>query len=156
MIPKIYQGELGAGVAVDYTPNARAVQRMMRYNERLADAGVLIALDGLHPPGTGARVAFGGGNAQVTDGPFTESKEVLGGYWIIRADSLEQAVEWARQCPAEDGDVIEIREIFETEEWPEDSRRAAESAKVQSALGERVRQGNHDSGERPGRKTWRK
>jgi hypothetical protein len=134
MIPKDYQGETGERVGPDFTPEPEAVERMMRYNERLAEAGALIALDGLHPPNMGARVTFKDAKTRVIDGPFTESKEVLGGYWMIRAESLEQAVEWARQCPAGDGDVIEIRQVFETGTWPEGSRKAAESAKVRAAV----------------------
>jgi hypothetical protein len=116
---------------------SEAVHRMTRYNERLAQAGALIALDGLHPPEKGVRVSFRRGKAQVTDGPFTESKGVLGGYWVIQAGSMQEAVEWARQCPAEDGDVIEIRQVFDASEWPEAARKAAQSAAVQSALDNR-------------------
>lgn len=139
MIPKAYQDAKGAGASADFRPSVEAVQRMMRYNEQLAQAGALIALDGLHPPENAARVSFRGGKASVTGGPFAESKEVLGGYWVIRADSRQQAVEWARQCPAEDGDVIEVRQIFDSSDWPEDVRRAAGSSTVQAALDEQSR-----------------
>jgi hypothetical protein len=134
MIPKVYQGAEGRKVGADFTPKAEAVEKMMRFNEELAKAGALIALDGLHPPENGARVSFRGGKALVTDGPFTESKEVVGGYWLIQAKSKEEAIEWARQCPAEDGDVIEVRQVFEASDWPEDVRKAAESPTVQAAL----------------------
>jgi len=134
MIPKVYQGAEGRRVKADFTPNADAVERMTRFNEELAKRGALIALDGLHPPEKGARVSFQGGKARATDGPFAESKEVLGGYWLIQAESKEEAVEWARKCPAEDGDVIEIRQVFETSDWPEDARKAAESPTLQAAL----------------------
>ncbi len=134
MIPKVYQGAKGRRVEADFTPSADSVEKMTRFNEQLAKAGALIALDGLHPPENGARVSFQGGKAKVTDGPFTESKEVLGGYWLIQAGSKEEAVEWARRCPADDGDVIEIRQVFETSDWPEDARKAAESSTVQAAL----------------------
>lgn len=134
MIPKVYQGAEGGRVGADFTPSADAVEKMTRFNGRLAQAGALIALDGLHPPENGARVSFLGGKARVTDGPFTESKEVLGGYWLIQAKSREEAVEWARRCPAEDGDVIEIRQVFEVSDWPEDTRKAAESPEVRAAL----------------------
>src|SRR5512136_617345 len=107
MIPSVYQGAEGGKIEADFTPSADAVERMTRYNEELARAGALIALDGLQPPERGARVSFRGGKARVTDGPFAESKEVLGGYWLIRANSRQEAVEWARQVPAEDGDVVE-------------------------------------------------
>ena len=73
---------------------------MMKYNEALQKAGVLLALDGLHPPSMGARVSFPGGKPKVTDGPFAEAKEVLGGYWMIQVKSKEEAIEWASRCPA--------------------------------------------------------
>src|SRR4051795_10081124 len=85
------------------------VAAMMRYNEALKDAGVLITLDGLHPPSAGARVTFAGGKPLVTDGPFAESKEVLGGYWMIEVASRNEAIGWAKQCPAADNEIVEIR-----------------------------------------------
>ena len=134
MIPEVYQGAAGGNVAPDFAPSADAVQKMTRFNERLAQAGALIALDGLHPPGGGVRVQFRGGKTEALDGPSTGSNGVLGGYWMIRAGSLQDAVEWARQCPAEDGDVIEIRQVFDDSDFPEDVRRAAESPAVKAAL----------------------
>jgi len=80
-------------------PDANAVAAMMKYNEALQKAGVLLALDGLHPPSMGARVTFSGGKPEVTDGPFTEAKEVIGGYWMIQVKSKEEAVEWASVAP---------------------------------------------------------
>ena len=94
-------------------PSADAVAAMMEYNEALRQAGVLITLDGLHPPSMGARVSFADGKPVVTDGPFTEAKEVLGGYWMVEANSKEELVKWAQRCPADSGDVIEIRQIFD-------------------------------------------
>ena len=79
----------------DWTPSAEAVSTMSRYNEELAKAGILLSLDGLHPAGKGARVSFSGGKANATDGPFTEAKELIGGYWLIQAKSKQEAVEWA-------------------------------------------------------------
>ena len=139
MIPKVYQGPVGATVAPDFAPDADAVQKMTRYNERLARAGALFALDGLHPPAHGARVRFMEGKAEVTAGSLPESTGVLGGYWMIRAESLQDAVEWARQCPAGDGDVIEIRQVFDDSDFPEDVRKAAESPAVKAALEEQAR-----------------
>jgi hypothetical protein len=98
---------------------------MMRYNEALKDAGVLITLDGLHPPSTGARVSFPGGKPVVTDGPFTESKEVLGGYWMIEVDSRQQAIDWAKKCPASEKEIIEIRQVQEMSDFPPDVQEAA-------------------------------
>ena len=95
MIPKGYEtAEPGT------MPDAKAVEAMMKYNEDLQKAGVLLSLDGLHPPSMGARVSFKGGKPTVTDGPFTETKEVLGGYWMIQVKSKEEAIEWAKRCPA--------------------------------------------------------
>jgi hypothetical protein len=101
------------------------VAAMMRYNEALKDAGVLITLDGLHPPSTGARVAFPGGKPVVTDGPFTESKEVLGGYWMIEVDSRQQAIDWAKKCPASENEIIEIRQVQEMSDFPPEVQEAA-------------------------------
>jgi hypothetical protein len=98
---------------------------MMRYNEALRDAGVLITLDGLHPPSMGARVSFPSGKPIVTDGPFTESKEVLGGYWMIEVGSREEAIEWAKKCPASDNEIIEIRQVQEMSDFPPDIQQAA-------------------------------
>jgi hypothetical protein len=101
------------------------VATMMRYNEALKEAGVLITLDGLHPPSMGARVSFAGGKPVVTDGPFAESKEVLGGYWMIDVGSRDEAIAWAQQCPASDNELIEIRQVQELADFPDDVREAA-------------------------------
>ncbi|WJR77568.1 YciI family protein [Bradyrhizobium sp. NP1] len=101
------------------------VAAMMRYNEALKDAGILITLDGLHPPSMGARVSFATGEPIVTDGPFTESKEVLGGYWMIEVKSREEAVEWAKKCPASQNEIIEIRQVQEMADFPADVQAAA-------------------------------
>jgi len=108
-----------------YGSVADAVAAMMRYNESLRKAGVLIALDGLHPPSMGARVSFAGGKPRVTDGPFPEAKEVLGGYWMIQVRSRDEAIAWASRCPASDNEVIEIRQVQELEDFPPDVQRAA-------------------------------
>ena len=121
MIPKGYESaEPGA------MPSAEAVSAMMKYNEALQTAGVLVGLDGLHPPSMGARVSFAGGKAKVTDGPFIEAKEVLGGYWMIDVKSKEEAVAWAMRCPGSENEVIEIRQVQEMEDFPEDVQKAAE------------------------------
>jgi hypothetical protein len=101
------------------------VKSMMKYNQALKDAGVLLALDGLHPPSTGARVSFKTGKPVVTDGPFAESKEVLGGYWIIDVKSREEAIAWAKQCPASGNEIIEIRQVQEMSDFPPDVQQAA-------------------------------
>jgi hypothetical protein len=105
-------------------PSADLVARMARYNDALANAGVLLALDGLHPPADGTRVAFAGGKASATDGPFAEAKEVIGGYWLIDVKSRDEAVAWASRCPAADGDVIEVRRVQEISDLPADVQKA--------------------------------
>ena len=118
MIPKGYEkAEPGT------MPDAKAVAAMMKYNESLQKAGVLLALDGLHPPSMGARVSFAGGKPKVTDGPFAEAKEVLGGYWMIQVKSKEEAIEWASRCPGSDNEMIEIRQVQELSDFPPTSRR---------------------------------
>jgi len=121
MIPGGYET-----AAPDVLPSAEAVASMTKYNEELRKAGVLLSLDGLHPPSSGARVHFKDGKPTVTDGPFPEVKEVLGGYWIIDVRSREEAIEWARRCPASNTEVIEVRRIQEMEDFPEEIRKAAE------------------------------
>jgi hypothetical protein len=120
MIPKGYEKALPGTM-----PDAKAVSTMMKYNEALQKAGVLLALDGLHPPSEGARVSFSGGKPKVTDGPFTEAKEVIGGYWMIQVKSKEEAVEWASRCPGSDNEVIELRQVMDMSEFPADVQEAA-------------------------------
>ncbi|MDB5803052.1 MAG: PhnB protein [Betaproteobacteria bacterium] len=120
MIPKGYE------IAKPGTmPKAEAVDRMMKYNESLQKAGVLLALDGLRPPSEGARVSFAGGKPKVTDGPFAEAKEVLGGYWMIQVKSREEAIEWASRCPGGPNETIEIRQVQELADFPEDVQAVA-------------------------------
>jgi hypothetical protein len=106
-------------------PDPTAVAKMTKYNESLQKAGVLLELNGLHPPSAGARVSFPQGKPTVTDGPFIEAKEVIGGYWMIQVKSKEEAVEWATRCPASDNEVIEIRQIREMSEFPPEVQHAA-------------------------------
>jgi hypothetical protein len=108
MIPKGYET-----AAPGTLPDPKAVSTMMKYNESLQRAGVLLALDGLHPPSMGARVSFAGGKPKVSDGPFTEAKEVVGGYWMIQVKSKEEAIQWATRCPASDNETIEVRQVME-------------------------------------------
>jgi len=121
VIPKEYEA-----AAPDAFPDAKAVAKMMEYNRSLQNAGVLLALDGLLPPSTGARVSFAEGKATVTDGPFAEAKEVIGGYWIIQVRSREEAIEWARRAPMSSRETIEVRQIREMADFPEDVRKAME------------------------------
>jgi hypothetical protein len=112
MIPKGYEA-----ASPGTMPAADAVAAMMKYNESLQKAGVLLALDGLHPPSMGARVSFAGGKPRIADGPFAEAKEVLGGYWMIQVESKAEAVEWAKRIPALEGDVVEIRQVQEMSDF---------------------------------------
>ncbi len=108
----VYSDRTGGGA-----PPLELVQAMNRYNEELAKAGALLALDGLHPPSAGTRVTFSDkGGPTVTDGPFTEAKEFVGGYWIIQARSHEEAVEWALRAPLGEG-TIEVRRIAEGSDY---------------------------------------
>lgn len=136
MMPRVYQPDTPATerAGEGFAPPADAVARMMKYNEELAKAGALVALDGLHPIAKGARVKFAGGKPTVTDGPFIESKEVIGGYWIIQVKSKDEAVEWARRVPAAEGDVIELRQIFEMSDFPEEVQKAADNPTVRANI----------------------
>ena len=120
MIPRGYET-----AAPGAMPDAERVAAMMRYNESLQQAGVLLALDGLHPPSMGARVSFSGGKSLVSHGPFAEAKEVVGGYWMIEVKSRDEAIEWATRCPASDNEIIEIRQVQELADFPEDVQQAA-------------------------------
>ncbi len=120
MIPKGYENATPGTM-----PDAKAVEAMMKYNEALQKAGVLLALDGLHPPSMGARVSFPGGRAKVTDGPFAEAKEVIGGYWMIQVKSKDEAIQWATRCPAGENEVIEVRQVQEFSDFPQDVKDAA-------------------------------
>jgi hypothetical protein len=120
MIPLGYEN---APPGVELDPER--VAAMMKYNEALKDAGVLITLDGLHPPSMGARVSFATGAPVVTDGPFAESKEVLGGYWMIEVKSREEAIAWAKKCPAGPSEIIEIRQVQEMADFSEEVQKAA-------------------------------
>jgi hypothetical protein len=120
MIPSGYETALP-----DAQPDPERVSAMMKYNEALRDAGVLITLDGLHPPSAGVRVAFTTGKPVVTDGPFTEAKEVLGGYWMIEVASREEAIAWAKRCQAAENETIEIRQVQEMSDFTEEVQQAA-------------------------------
>lgn len=120
MIPKGYEK-----AAPGTMPDAKAVESMMKYNESLQKAGVLISLDGLHPPSKGARVTFSGGKPRVARGPFAEAKETLGGYWMIDVKSQEEAIEWASRCPASGNEIIEVRQVQALEDFPDDVKKVA-------------------------------
>lgn len=113
MIPEVYRHDAPA----NFVPPADAVAEMEKFNQAMIDAGVMLSGDGLHPPVSAARVSFKGGKPLVTDGPFAETKEVLGGYWIIQVGSRAEAIDWVKRCPAAPGDIIEIRQIYEMDEF---------------------------------------
>ena len=107
----------------DFTPPADAVEQMTKYNQELLKAGVMLTAEGLYPPVTGARLKFGGGKPKVIDGPFAESKELIGGYWIISVKSREEAIEWAKRVPPgpQHADFsIELRQIADASDFPAD------------------------------------
>jgi hypothetical protein len=109
MFPKGYENAKPGTV-----PDLKAIEAMGKYNEQLQKAGVLLALDGLTPPATmSARVTFKAGKSKVTDGPFPEAKEVVGGYWVIQVKSREEALEWASRIPGSDNEMVEVRRMFE-------------------------------------------
>ena len=118
MIPNIGEEE--------WMPSAEAVAAMSRYNEQLNRAGVLLSLDGLQPPAKGARVKFVNGKASVSDPPSAERGEIIGGYWMINVNSKAEAVEWASKCPARNGDIIEVRQVFELSDFPPEIQKAAQ------------------------------
>ncbi len=109
MIPAVYQrGQPAPG----FTPDPKKIKEMDRFNAELGKAFKIESLNGLLPLAEGARVSFAKGKPSVTDGPFIETKEVLGGYWLVEAPSKEEVVKWAQRCPVEEGDIIEIRQVF--------------------------------------------
>jgi hypothetical protein len=111
----MHPGAMGESGAI---PERKAIEAMMKYNEDLTRAGVLLALDGLHPSSKGARVRRVEGGREVLDGPFTETKELVGGYWMIQVKSREEAIEWASRAPIENGQMIEVRQVFEMSDFP--------------------------------------
>jgi hypothetical protein len=125
MIPEVYQGTKGKSVDPIFAPPADPVEKIISLNEDLVKAGALIAGDVLHPLSSDARVSYPGGKPMVTDGPFTESKEVLGGYSMIKVKSKAEAIEWAKRIPAGSGDVVEIRQVQEMDDFPPEVQNAA-------------------------------
>ncbi len=118
MIPKGYETAEPGTMPEDMA----ALEAMMAYNRSLSEAGILRAGEGLHPPSMGARISFKNRKPTITDGPFAEAKEVLGGFWIIEVASREEAIAWAARCPGADNEMIEVRQIQDAEDWPEEMR----------------------------------
>ncbi|MGA2422144.1 MAG: YciI family protein [Candidatus Acidiferrum sp.] len=118
MFPKVYEN-----AKPGWVPDLQSMDKMGKYNAELGKAGVLLALDGLTPPSTmSARVTFKGGKSKVTDGPFPEAKEVVGGYWIIQVKSREEALEWASRIPGQDNETVEVRRMFEMSDFDPDTQ----------------------------------
>jgi hypothetical protein len=119
MFPKDYET-----AKPGWVPDLKSVEKMGKYNEELGKAGVLLALDGLTPPSTmSARVTFKSGKSKVTDGPFTEAKEVVGGYWIIDVKSREEALEWASRIPGEESVMVEVRRMFDVTDFDPETQK---------------------------------
>ena len=114
MVPADKDSEAGV------MPTEQQLSEMMQYNEQLVKAGIMLAGDGLQPTSKGARIRFGdGGKKTVVDGPFTESKELIAGFWIWQVKSLAEAIEWAKRAPFPAGVQLEIRQIFEAPDFGE-------------------------------------
>ena len=119
-----------------WTPDLKSIEKMRKYNEELGKAGVLLALDGLTPPSTmSARVTFQNGVSRVSDGPFTEAKEIVGGYWVIETKSREEAVEWASRIPGDDSVMVEVRRLFDFTDFPADVQEKLAQLEQESAGG---------------------
>ena len=98
-------------------PDERMLTEMTRFNEELVKAGVMLAGEGLHPSSRGVRIRFSGGKPTVKDGPFAETKELVAGFWVWEAKSLDEAIDWAKRAPFEEGSVLEIRPVFEADDF---------------------------------------
>src|SRR5277367_3960281 len=120
--PKVYET-----AKPGWVPDFKEMEEMGKYNEELQKAGVLLALDGLTPPATmSARVTFKAGKSKVTDGPFPEAKEVVGGYWVIEVKTREEALEWASRIPGKDIEMVEVRRFFDLSDFGADSQKNIE------------------------------
>jgi hypothetical protein len=135
--------KLTGQAATDYEngrmPTQDEIAQMMAYNEELANAGIMVGGDGLHPTAKAVRVeAAGSGKPKVTDGPFAESKELIGGFWLWKVGSKEEAIEWASRCPLSEGDVLELRQIFDMEDFGDaiGPDEAAAIERIESRIGQ--------------------
>jgi hypothetical protein len=123
-------------------PAPDLIEAMMKYNEDLTKAGVLLSLDGLQPSSKGARVAFGNGKHTVVDGPFTEAKEIIGGYWILQVKSKEEAIEWAKRVPAPPSagsGFVEVRQIFDMSDFGPELAESAQVKDIQAGLAQNAK-----------------
>jgi hypothetical protein len=131
MVPADAKSEAGVmGEEKDYAA-------MMKFNEELVKAGVMLSGDGLHPSSKGARIKFAGGKRTVVDGPFTEAKELIGGFWLWQVKSKEEAIEWAKRAPFGDGVTLELRQVFESAELPVSAETRALEADLRNKIAAR-------------------
>jgi len=118
-------------------PSQKLLAEMGKYNEQLVKAGVMLAGEGLHPTSKGKRVRFSGTQRTVTDGPFSETKELVAGFWLFQAKSMDEAIEWVKRAPFDEGEEVEIRQVFEAEdfgaEFTPELRRQEEELRAQIA-----------------------
>jgi hypothetical protein len=130
VIPKGYET-----APADAMPSVEAVAAMDRYNAELMKAGVVLSMEGLHPPSTGMRVTFKNGKPILRDGPFAEAKEVIGGFWLIEVKSREEAVAWAKKIPGDENMTVEIRQVQEWDDFtPEVQAAARNEPAIRDAL----------------------
>jgi hypothetical protein len=106
-----------AGSEAGKMPSTELLEAMGKYNEELVNAGVMLAGEGLHPSSKGVRIRYAGKERTVIDGPFSETKELIAGFWLIQVKSREEAIEWLKRAPMEQGDEVEIRQVFEAEDF---------------------------------------
>jgi hypothetical protein len=111
MVKATPQSEAGA------LPKPEMLAKMGAYNEQLAKAGILLGAEGLHPTSRGARISYAGAKPTITDGPFAETKELIAGFWLLQAKSKAEIIEWLARCPFEEGEQIEIRQIYDMEDF---------------------------------------
>jgi hypothetical protein len=131
MVPADANSEAGI------VPDEKIFATMMKYNEELVKAGVMLSGDGLHPTSKGARIKFSGGKRTVIDGPFTEAKELIAGFWLWQVKSKEEAIEWAKRAPFGDGVTLELRQVFESAELPASAETLALEAELRKKMAAR-------------------
>ncbi|MFC5832260.1 YciI family protein [Nonomuraea insulae] len=134
-------GKANAETEAGALPSQELVDDMIAYNESLAKAGVLLAGEGLYPSSEGAQIAYSGGKASVIDGPFTEAKELIAGFWLIQVKSREEAIEWALRLPVPpggEGVALDVWRVFDAADVPDDSM-PAEEREREEVLRERLR-----------------
>ena len=128
-------------------PSKELLTEMGKFNEELVKAGVMLAGEGLHPSSKGARVKFSGDMRTVVDGPFTETKELIAGFWLWQVRSMDEAIEWVKRCPAPMGEdvesEIEIRQVYEASDFPEEIFSATDAAREQELRDQLLQRGGN-------------